>query len=523
MKEKIYTIVLILITILSLVLRFYKLDEVPASLNWDEIAAGYNAFTIANWGADEFGSKFPIVFKSFGDDKHPVHIYLTAVIVKIFGSTDFSTRASSALIGSLGVVAIYFLAKELFNNKLAGLFSALFLAVSPYSIHFSRGLWEANFALSLLVIGLSFFYIGLKRSNYLIPLAFFFFGLSFFSYHSAKIIVPPIVFVICLLHLKKLILNKKTLIASVIIIFIFGCLVIKEPRILGFARVNQNRFSEDVVNKYGGLTNTVVHNYKNYFTYSYLFKNGDQSPRGSVKVIGQFYLIDLFLSLIGFIFLVVRKKWEPITIIVLLLLLSPLPGALSSLEPSATRGIFMILPMILLSSFGASVLSLFTKDFWTRGVIILVILLFLSKEVYFYVNYYFTNYSKKEAIEWQYGMKKIVEHVNKNPNYYRVYMDKIRQQPYIFFLYYLKTPLPELLSTVKYDESESKSYNTVLSFSRYQFGGWDIIGSFPNYNILYVITPSYYGGLRYLQQFEVKELIKYPDKSDAFYLVSGNE
>ena len=102
-------------------------------------------------------------------------------------------------------------------------------------------------------------------------------------------------------------------------------------------------------------------------------------------------------------------------------------------------------------------------------------------------------------------------------------MDKIRQQPYIFFLYYLKTPLPELLSTVKYDESESKSYNTVLSFSRYQFGGWDIIGSFPNYNILYVITPSYYGGLRYLQQFEVKELIKYPDKSDAFYLVSGNE
>ena len=154
--KNIKIIFLVLIVALAGFLRFYKLgelsssayklDRVPPSLNWDEIAAGYNAYTIANWGMDEYGNKFPIVFKSFGDDKHPVHIYLTALVVKIFGLSDFSTRAGSALIGTLSILAIYFLAKKLFKNDMVGILSALFLSVSPYHLQFSRGLWETNFA-----------------------------------------------------------------------------------------------------------------------------------------------------------------------------------------------------------------------------------------------------------------------------------------------------------------------------------------------------------------------------------------
>ena len=68
---------------------------------------GTSAYTIANWGADEYGNKFPIVFKSFADDKHPVHIYLTSIVVKIFGLSDFNIRATSAGIGVLTVIAIF--------------------------------------------------------------------------------------------------------------------------------------------------------------------------------------------------------------------------------------------------------------------------------------------------------------------------------------------------------------------------------------------------------------------------------
>lgn len=531
-KNKLVYIALFLIVILAGFLRFYKLDQIPASLNWDEIAAGYNAYTIANWGADEYGNRFPIVFTSFGDDKHPVHIYLTAIIVKIFGLTDFNIRSTSAIVGTLSVFAIFFLARELFSNKdessydfkanLAGLFASLFLAVSPYHIHFSRGLWENNFASFFLIAGLSLFYIGIRKKNYLIPLSFLFFGLSFFSYHSAKVVVPIVVLFACLLNIKQIFSNKISLATVLVVTLFFGLLILVEPKILGFARMDQTKFSEEQVAKAGGKLNLIFENYKKHFTYQYLFLNGDQGPRASVKVVGQFYKLDLILLIIGLIALVVHKKWQALSVISLWLLLSPIPSSVSSTEPSAIRGILMIAPVILLSSFGAASLVSLLRSSLFRVVISILIITLLTREVVNYLNYYINVYPIKEAIEWQYGMKEIVEYAKDNDNFQKMYVDNIRQQPYIYFLYYQKVALPDLLKTVKYDESNSKSFNTVLSFDRFQFGSWNIINSYPNEGILYAITPSYYTGLRHAPQFEVAKLIKYPDRSDAFYIVEGH-
>jgi len=499
---------------LIVLLAVFLLDQIPASLNWDEVAAGYNAYTIANWGADEYGNKFPLVFKSFADDKHPVHIYLTAIVVKLFGLSDFNIRATSAGIGVLTVLFVFFLAKELFKSDLVGLFSSLFLAVSPYHIHFSRGLWENNFALFFLIAGLVMFYTGIRKSNYLIPLAFSFFGLSFYSYHSAKIVVPMVVVLVCLINIKKLLANKTVFMSSVLVVFLFGILLIKDTRILGFARINQTKLASDV---------SIFDNYKKHFTYSYLFRSGDLGPRASVKVIGEFYKIDLILSLIGLLVLITKKKWQVLSVIVFWLILSPIPSAVSSTEPSAIRGIFMIVPVLLLSASGTEALIVLFKNKLVQLVIVMAILISLGFEVKNYLSYYLNIYPVKEAIEWQYGMKQIVEYSQKNNDFYKMYVDNIRQQPYIYFLYYLKVPLPELLATVRYDESNSKSFNTVLSFDRYQFGNWNIIESYPNEGILYTVTPSYYTGLRHLQQFDVLKLIKYPNKSDAFYIVGGHE
>ncbi|MDP3917969.1 MAG: glycosyltransferase family 39 protein [Candidatus Woesebacteria bacterium] len=532
MSNKLTYILLSLIVVLSIFLRFFRLDNIPTSLNWDEVAAGYNAYTIANWGADEYGNKFPIVFKSFADDKHPVHVYATAVIVKIFGLSDFNVRASSALVGVLSVIAIFVLARELLKNKLVALFSSLFLAISPYHIHFSRGLWENNFALFFLIAGLAGFYIGLRKKNYLLPLSFVFFGLSFFSYHSAKIVTPIVVLFVCLTNAKKLFENKRHFAWIIVITMIFVGLIIKEPKILGFARVNQTKFSEEMIAKSGGQINIIFNNYKKYFAYSYLFQNGDLGPRASVKVIGEFYKIDLILFFVGLIALFIKRKWYVITLILIWLLISPIPGAVSSVDPSAIRGIFMIGPVMLLSAVGAFSIVMLFKNKQSlakykfgkllQTISLTLILILIGKETVNYLNYYSKVYPVKEAIEWQYGMKQIVEYSKENPDFYKMYVDKIRQQPYIFFLYYLQVPLPEFLSTVRYDETESKSFNTVLSFGKYQFGGWNIIGSYPNAQILYAITPSYYTGLRYIQQFDVAKLIKYPDRTDAFYIVEGH-
>ena len=193
------------------------------------------------------------------------------------------------------------------------------------------------------------------------------------------------------------------------------------------------------------------------------------------------------------------------------------------MEPGATRGIFMIGPILLLSASGAYALISLSKKNWIRIAIASVLIIFLSLEVTHYLNYYFTVYQKKDAIEWQYGMKDSALFALKHPEYSMVYVDKIRQQPYIFFLFYLKVPLPVLLNTVKYDQTEAASYNTVSSFGKYNFGNWDPIDSYPAYDVLYIMTPYYYSGLRYLNKFDVVKLVKYPNGSDAFYLITGYE
>ena len=59
------TIVLIsIILCVSAIVRLWGLDRSPLSLNWDEAALGYNAYSLLTTGKDEFGSAFPLSLRS---------------------------------------------------------------------------------------------------------------------------------------------------------------------------------------------------------------------------------------------------------------------------------------------------------------------------------------------------------------------------------------------------------------------------------------------------------------------------
>src|SRR3990172_10161443 len=102
-------ILLALIIFLAIILRFWDLGKNPPSPDWDEVAIGYNAHSLLETGRDEYGIKFPLVFRSFDDYKPPLYFYLTALAVKFFGLNVFAVRFSSALFGVLAVLGTYFL------------------------------------------------------------------------------------------------------------------------------------------------------------------------------------------------------------------------------------------------------------------------------------------------------------------------------------------------------------------------------------------------------------------------------
>lgn len=542
MKNKV-GILLLLIVILAAFLRLYKLDTIPSALNWDEVDAGYNAYSIGNWGKDEWGKVLPLVFTSFRDDKHPVHIYLSVPIIKIFGLSDLTTRLTGAIIGILGVIVIFYLARILFKSDLAGLLAALFLSVSPYHLHFSRGLWEVNFALFFFMLGLLLFFQALQKRNWLINLSFFSFGLSILSYHSSKIIVPPVVLLLIIFYFKDLVKLKLSFYTGLVVFAMFIAVLFIDTRLLGLARAQQTQFSNDVIentqifkqtkNPLLGLGEVALKQYGTHFTYEYLFKSGDQSPRNSEKTNGELYKIDALFIFIGLLYLA-KMRSRVSVILFAWLLLAPIPSSLVNGAPSATRALFMMGSTQLVAALGTSKIVS-----WFRGkgqvFILCLILVIFCGQVCVYLNYYFTVYPKKDAIDWQYGMKQSTEFVKSHPEYSQVYVTDIRSQPYIFFLFYLKSSLPEFLDSVVYNNSEeSKKFNTVSFFENtyltqegqrkkvsFFFGGWDTVESIPDKSVLYVLSPSQYDGLRYKTAFDIKQAIKYPDASSAFYLVSG--
>src|SRR3990167_11149876 len=95
---------LLVVVVLAGILRFANLTGVPPALNSDEVAIGYNAYSILKTGKDEYGIRYPLTFRSFDDYKMPVDVYMIAGSMQLFGPMDFSVRFPSALFGTLTVL-----------------------------------------------------------------------------------------------------------------------------------------------------------------------------------------------------------------------------------------------------------------------------------------------------------------------------------------------------------------------------------------------------------------------------------
>lgn len=530
MNNTIIKILLVLIIITASILRFYKLGGVPLSLSWDEAAVGYNAWTIANYGRDEYGNFLPLYFHSFADDKHPVHIYLTAFFVKLFGLNEFTTRFPAALFGVLNVILIFYLAQILFNNSIISLSSSFFLAISPYNIHFSRFNHEANFALFFFMLGILLFLRFIKKGGYNLIFSTGAFAISFITYHPAKVLAPLIFILLICLYWRKIIIDKISMFVSVAIIVLLSCILFFNPALLGFARINQTSLGFPAVSKTKlfqmthnellGRINLTLEQYSWHFQPWYLFISGDKNPRLSSQT-GEFYKIDALFLLLGLLYLIYKRSKKSLLLLTWAFA-APLPSALVAEAPHAARSMFMMGSWHMVSALGFALVINLVKKASFKYVITVITVIVLGTSLYKYLNYYYGEYTTRYAIEWQYGMKQIVEYVKDHKNYEEVFMTDARSEPYIFFLYYLKTPLPEFLNTVIYNNSISKSYNIVSNFDNFYFGGWDPIESYPTKGILYVVTPSQYDGLRHKKEFDVKKIIYYPNETTAFYLVSGN-
>src|SRR3990167_1374559 len=192
-----------LIIVLAFILRLYQLGRTPIALEWDEVAIGYDAYSILTTGRDQFGKFLPLTFRSLDDWKPPIYEYLTVPSIAVFCVNPFAVRLPSALSGILTVLVTYLLTKVIFKQNTVALLAAFFLAVSPWHLQFSRAAFEVNLSVAITVFASFLFLKGLKNPK-LFLLSGLLFGLDLFSYHSTRIVGPLLMGLMFLLFNRSL-------------------------------------------------------------------------------------------------------------------------------------------------------------------------------------------------------------------------------------------------------------------------------------------------------------------------------
>ncbi|SRR6266851_2616748 len=122
---------LIAITALAAFLRLWELDRV--GLRGDEAVYAGQAAVLA--GAKGFGRYF--ILQSRGDSNFLLFQEVVSVVYRVAGVGDVTARAVAAAFSILTVVVVYGIGATLFGRR-TGLFSALLLSVSGYSVMLGR-------------------------------------------------------------------------------------------------------------------------------------------------------------------------------------------------------------------------------------------------------------------------------------------------------------------------------------------------------------------------------------------------
>lgn len=491
------------ILILALLLRFLKLDSYPA-LNADEAAIGYNAYSLIQTGFDEHGNFWPVHFQSFNDYKPGLYFYLVLPLVKLMGLNEWAVRIPGALSGALTVLVIYLLSKELFKNEKIALVSALFLAISPWHLHFSRGGWEVNTATFFIALGALMFFRAIKNPSFVSFFLFLLpFSMSFYTYHAARIVVPLLALGLLVIYRRIIFIQKNTkviILGSLLLVALLLPLVRDtiSSNVLSRAsgvglfadkgpinRINEQRgehgdprkiLGRALHNKIANYGLVLSQNWGAHYHGLFLFLSGDDIQRDKVPETGQMYMFDVLFVLAG-IFIIIRgfsQHSKSYSFVIYWLAVAPVAAALTFQAPHALRAQNMVIPLIMIAAIGfVGMLDWFNVRNLKYGIWILAA--FVIWGFARYEHLYWIHVSKEYPYSSQYGLKEMADYVSKNQAKYKdVFITDKYDQPYILLLFYTKYPPSQFQGRHTLTTRDVFGFSTVSGFDKYHFGPVDL-------------------------------------------------
>lgn len=441
--------------------RFISLPSNPPSLSHDEVAIGYNAYSILKTGRDEYGTPFPLLFRSFDDYKLPGMVYASVPSIALFGVNELGVRFPSAFFGLVAVIALFGIARELFISAgvkkdvdLRASFAALLFAVSPWHINFSRQSFEANGSLTFFMLGVWFLLRFRKRASAII-LAACFFAVSLYFYYSVRLVLPFVLLAFVIVEFQQIRKHLKTVaLAAILGIILVSPLLPLMFSQGGLSRVQIVSVSNDPIyakrkelfaikaanttnpvvrlayNRRVALGITIVENYVKNLSPTFVFLKGTGS-------LGLLHLFEFPFFFLGVVALFLLKS--PLRFIMLAwLLAAPLPGAFSVNQPNSLRTLLNAPVFSWLSALGALLVYdrlAGRKALRTLAPAAFTILLVYELFIFSYSYFYWVPKTKSQVFAD--GHKQLAQYVQSVAGSYdTIHITGHYWRPYIFMLFW---------------------------------------------------------------------------------------
>ncbi|MCD8507178.1 hypothetical protein LRY58_02655 [Candidatus Woesebacteria bacterium] len=520
-------ILLIGIVVLALILRLVGNTHTPPSPYWEEVALGYDAYSILKTGADHQGNIFPIVaFPSFGDFKPSGYFYALVPVIAAFGLNTWSVRLPAVLASTLLTLFVYWWAKDLSGKRSIGLWSALFWAIQPWGWWLGRIGFEVNLATFFLIAGSYWLHRGLaflpefaknsKRRKLLtlyawtIP-ATLFLALSMYTYHGARALAPLFAALLVMWHWWQLPPQKRWA-TQVIWLFmsIAGlALLLTTPILLeSGSPIVQQRIAETSVfsslepvetsnhfrelagntwwsriiyHRYIFWGRQLTTNYLSHFSPSFLFGSGDSNPRHSSQFFGLLYPWEILTVLTGIGAAWITRK-SRFVLLAALTLATPIAAMVTLATPHGLRAFPVAIWLAIFSGWGIHALVqwlhnqsanwpwLKAQPVWQHsrqiGFTVGVLgVCFVSTAVLAFHLWY--QYPHEYAHEWQYGYEEMIQKIRTHQQQNeKLFVSRSLGRPSMYVLFYEQV---DPLLTQEVSQTAEKDQRELLEFQEWSF------------------------------------------------------
>lgn len=359
----------------------------------------------------------------------------------------------------------------------------------------SRAAFEANVATFLIIIGVTLFLAGVRKSGFLFFGAAVALALSAMTFNTARVVTPVLLLILAVafrrrLWEKKLFIFGSAILGVLILLPTIKFLLAPQSR-LRFQEVNiftdssvVDLANQEIVNDGQAWWSGVIHNrrwgYVLEFTRHYfdnldprfLFIKGDGNPKFSTQDVGELYLWEAPFLVLGLITLF-RKKVGCWWLIPFWLVIGILPAATARETPHALRIESTLPTWQILVSLG--LVSFFTwirsKDLNLRisNLIIIGLIGIEAVNFVYFQHGYWAHYPQEYAAEWQYGYKPAIDYLSLISNQYdQVWFTDALGRPYIYFLFYQKVD-PKVFQAKAQIQREVYGFVNVSSLGNYNF------------------------------------------------------